>query len=90
MNPFAHNGLVVGSSPTGPTNQINDLSADKRGARGFAEPKRSSEARFPGSRMKWEWLPDKGYGWWLYVRLGKLWLTVGGYRGNWYFQLMWA
>jgi hypothetical protein len=40
--------------------------------------------------MKWEWCPDEGYGWWLYVRLGKLWLTVGGYQGNWYFQLMWA
>jgi hypothetical protein len=40
--------------------------------------------------VKWEWCPDEGYGWWLYVRLGKLWLTVGGYQGNWYFQLMWA
>ncbi len=49
MNPFAHNGLVPGSSPGGPTNTFNDLANDQRGSRGFVEPKGPDEAPRSGS-----------------------------------------
>ena len=40
--------------------------------------------------MKVEFQRNVGFGTWLYLRLGRLWLTWGAYQGNWYFQIMWA
>jgi hypothetical protein len=48
MKHIPHNGLVGGSSPSGPTNYINDLASDLRGSRGFIEPK---SARFESTKV---------------------------------------
>jgi len=55
---LAHNGLVAGSSPAGPTNDPNDLAQDRRSSRRFNEPKRSESVPDPGSLVPDDW-PDE-------------------------------